>query len=157
PMPSRAQEQLDSPRAWLIVVAAFLGAFVTFGVTYTFGVFLKPMSTEFHVSHATATILFSLIVGLTFFLSPFTGELADNYGPRPLIAAGAGLMTLALVLTARASTFGMVVVTYGVGVGLAAACTYITGVAAVGEWFKKQRDIALGVAVSGIGCGTLVA
>jgi MFS family permease len=156
-MPSNSPAQFDSPRAWLIVVAAFLAAFVTFGVTYTFGVFLKPMSTEFHVSHATATILFSIIVGLMFFVSPFTGELADKYGPRPVVAAGAVLMTLALVFTARASSFAMVVLTYGVGVGLASSCLYVPCIADVGEWFKKQRDIALGVAVSGIGCGTLVA
>jgi MFS family permease len=41
-------------------------------------------------------------------------------------------------------------------VGAAMACIYIPSVAAVGEWFKARRDIALGVAISGIGCGTLV-
>jgi predicted MFS family arabinose efflux permease len=48
-------------------------------------------------------------------------------------------------------------VTYGVGLGTAVACTYIPAIAAVGEWFKLHRDIALGIAISGIGCGTLVA
>jgi predicted MFS family arabinose efflux permease len=37
------------------------------------------------------------------------------------------------------------------------ACTYIPAIAAVGEWFDLRRDIALGIAISGIGCGTLVA
>jgi MFS family permease len=47
--------------------------------------------------------------------------------------------------------------TYGVGLGGAVACTYIPSISEVGEWFKVHRDVALGLAISGIGCGTLVA
>lgn len=148
---------LDSPRAWIIVMAAFLGAFVGFGVTYSFGVFLKPMALEFHVNHAAMSILFSVIAGLSFFLAPFTGDLADHYGPRPVVAAGAVLIGAGLVITAHVHSFPLVMVTYGGGLGAAVACTYIPSIAAVGEWFKARRDIALGIAISGIGCGTLVA
>ena len=41
--------------------------------------------------------------------------------------------------------------------GTSVACVYVPVVASVGEWFKVHRDIALGIAISGIGCGTLVA
>jgi MFS family permease len=47
--------------------------------------------------------------------------------------------------------------TYGIGLGGATACTYIPAISAVGEWFKLHRDIALGLAISGIGCVTLAA
>jgi MFS family permease len=156
-MAANSNAGLDSPRAWVIVFAAFLGAFVSFGVTYCFGVFLAPMALEFHVSHAAMSVLFSTITGLSFFLAPFTGDLADHYGPQPVVAAGAVLIGAGLILTARAHSFPMVMVTYGGGLGAAVACTYIPSVAAVGEWFKVHRDIALGIAISGIGCGTLVA
>jgi len=157
-MPANSSSQLDSPRAWVVVAGAFLGAFVSFGVTYSFGVFLKPMALEFHVSHATMSVLFSVIAGLTFFLAPLTGELADQHGPRPVVAAGAVLMAMALTATARIHSFPLVVMVYGGGLGCAAACIYIPGVSAVGEWFKgERRDLALGLAISGIGCGTLVA
>jgi MFS family permease len=156
-MPATSHAGLDSPRAWVVVFAAFLGAFVSFGVTYCFGVFLKPMALEFQVSHAAMSVLFSVIAGLSFFLAPFTGDLADHYGPRPVVAAGAVLIGAGLLLTARVHSFPLVMVTYGGGLGAAVACTYIPSVAAVGEWFKVHRDIALGIAISGIGCGTLVA
>lgn len=156
-MPDNAKAGLDSPRAWVVVFAAFLGAFVSFGVTYSFGVFLKPLELEFHVNHAAMSVLFATITGLSFFLAPFTGELADRYGPRPVVAAGAVLMGAGLVLTAQMHSFALVLVTYGGGLGAGAACVYIPSVAAVGEWFKIRRDIALGIAISGIGCGTLVA
>ena len=156
-MPDNSHAGLDSPRAWVVVFAAFLGAFVSFGITYSFGVFLKPMAMEFHVSHAAMSVLFSVIAGLSFFLAPFTGDLADHYGPRPVVAAGAVLIGAGLILTARMHSFPLVMVTYGGGLGAAVACTYIPSIAAVGEWFKVHRDIALGIAISGIGCGTLVA
>lgn len=156
-MPDHPNTGIDSPRAWLIVVAAFIGAFVGFGVTYCFGVFLKPMSLEFHVTHAVMSVLFSVIAGLSFFLAPFTGDIADHIGARPVVAAGAVLMGVGLVATAHVHSFPLVVIVYGGGLGAAVACIYIPSISAVGEWFKVRRDIALGIAISGIGCGTLVA
>jgi MFS family permease len=148
---------IDSPRAWLIVVAAFFVAFVGFGVTYSFGVFLKPLGTAFGASHAAMSTIFSTLTVLSFFLAPLTGDLADHLGPRYVVGAGAILMGAGLLLTSRVHSFPMLFVTYGILVGVAMACLYIPAIAAVGEWFKLHRDIALGIAISGIGCGTLVA
>jgi MFS family permease len=156
-MPEARNTGVDSPRAWLIVVAAFLASFVAFGVSYSFGIFLKPMAIEFGVSHAVMSTLFSVLTVLSLFLSPLTGDISDHIGPRPVMAAGALLMGGGLILTARVHYFPLVFLTYGLGAGSAVACVYVPSVAAVGEWFKIHRDIALGIAISGIGCGTLVA
>ncbi len=150
-------ESRSSLKAWLVVLAAFTGAFVSFGVTYTFGVFLRPIATTFGVTHATMSGLFAVIAALTFFVAPFTGEIADHHGPRAVVAFGAVLMGVSLILAGRVNSFWMLVLTYGVGLGTAAACIYIPAISAVGEWFETRRDIALGISVSGIGCGTLVA
>ncbi len=156
-MPDSASAALDSPRAWIVCFGAFLGAFVTFGVTYSFGVFLKPMAASFDASHALMSSLFSCLTVLSFFLAPLTGDLADRKGPRPVMAVGALLMGTGLFATARVTYYPLVFVSYGVGVGAAVACVYIPAISAVGEWFKTHRDIALGISISGIGCGTLVA
>lgn len=156
-MPDQSIPGLDSKRAWIVVFAGFIGAFVTFGITYCFGVFLKPIALEFHASHTAMSALFSTITVLSFFAAPLTGEIADRYGPRPVVAVGALLLGSGMVLTAHVHSLPLLFLTYGVGLGGAVACTYIPSVAAVGEWFKKRRDIALGLAISGIGCGTLVA
>jgi MFS family permease len=157
PMSANPNTGIDSPRAWLNVLAAFFGAFVAFGVTYTFGVFLKPIGATFGASHAAMSAIFSTMTVLSFFLAPITGDLADRIGPRCVVGVGALLMGAGLLLTARVHSFPMLFVTYGMCVGASVACIYIPSVAAVGEWFKVHRDIALGIAISGIGCGTLVA
>ncbi len=148
---------IDSGRAWVVVFAAFLGAFVAFGVSYSFGVFLKPMALEFHASHTAMSAIFATTAAFSFFLGPLTGNIADRYGPRPVVAVGAVLMAAGLVVTARIHSFPLIFLSYGAGLGSAVACIYIPCVAAVGAWFKKRRVVALGVAISGIGCGTLIA
>jgi MFS family permease len=148
---------LDSPRGWVVVLGAFFVAFVAFGVTYTFGVFLKPIGVTFNANHATMTTLFSTLSVLSFFLAPLTGEIADRIGPHYVVGAGALLMGSGLLLTARVHAFPLLFLTYGGLIGAAVACLYVPSIAAVGEWFKKYRDIALGISISGIGCGTLVA
>lgn len=146
----------DSRRAWVIVFAAFVGSFVSFGVAYSFGVFLAPLKAEFHSNHAVMSALFSTMSALSFLLAPITGGLADRFGPRPVVAAGAVFAGAGLVTAASVHSLPLLFTTYGIGVGLAVACTYIPAIATVGAWFKVRRDIALGVAISGIGCGTLV-
>src|SRR5271167_4047559 len=113
---------IDSPRAWLIVVAAFFAAFVAFGVTYSFGVFLKPLGLAFGANHATMPTVFSTLTVLSFFLAPLTGELADRIGPHYVVGFGALLMGAGLLLSARVQSFPMLFVAYGVMVGVAMAC-----------------------------------
>jgi len=156
-MPNARTAGIDSGRGWVVVVAAFLGAFVAFGVSYSFGVFLRPMALDFHASHTAMSTIFAITSAFSFFLGPLTGNIADRYGPRPVVAVGAVLMAAGLIATARIHYFPLLFLSYGAGLGSAVACVYIPCVAAVGAWFKKRRVVALGVAISGIGCGTLIA
>jgi MFS family permease len=156
-MPTNKPAAIDSAHSWFMVAAAFLGAFVSFGITYSFGVFLTPMKAQFHVGHAVMSGLFATVAALSFFLAPLTGKLADRFGPRPVVATGAILVGAGLFATAHASSLLLIFVTYGFGLGAGAACVYIPAIATVGRWFQHYRDLALGLAISGIGCGTLVA
>ena len=157
PVSDQSKPGLDSPRAWVVVFAAFVGSFVTFGISYCFGVFLKPIALEFHVSHAATSALFSMITAISFFAAPLTGKVADRYGPRPVVAIGALLIGFGMICAAHVHIFALLFLTYGLGLGGAVACTYVPAISAVGEWFKTHRDIALGLAISGIGCGTFIA
>lgn len=152
----QTEPALDSPRAWVVVAAAFLASFVSFGVTYSFGVFLKPMAAEFHARHFFIIALFSAEALVSCALTPLTGRIADRFGPRPLMFVGALLMGTGLLFSAQVHSLPLLFITYGIGLGAAVACIYIPAMAAVGKWFKVHRPIAVGTAMSGVGCGTLV-
>jgi len=147
----------DSARAWIVSGAAFVASFVAYGFLYAFGVFLKPIGSALGVSHALMATLFSCMSLSGYLLGPLTGDWADHVGPRKVMIAGAFVFAAGVIATAHAHSFAVALPSLGIGVGAGLASVYVPSLAAVGEWFKKERDVALGIAVSGIGVGTLVA
>lgn len=155
-VPTRSQFERDSPHAWRMVAAGFIAAFTLFGVVYSFGAFFKPLAAQFGANRSETSAIFSITSCISFVLGPFTGHLADRYGPRRIATIGALAIGIGLAATSRINHLWMVYITYGFGVGIAIACCYVPMLAAVGGWFLKRRNTALGIAASGIGVGTLV-
>ncbi len=147
--------EVDSPRAWIVVASAFMSCFTLFGVSYSFGAFFRPMGAEFGASRMPTAAVFSITAGIYNALGAPAGHLSDRYGPRPVMLAAALFMGVGLVLTSRIDRLWMGYLTYGLGVGLGGACCYVPMVSVVGGWFARRRNTALGIAVAGIGCGTL--
>jgi MFS family permease len=153
---SRARSAIDSGRAWLVVASAFSASFVVFGVIYSFGVFLKPIATEFHADPAAASAFFSITAVVYYGFGAFAGRAADRFGPRAIVASGAAILGLGLCLTALVHQIWFGYLTYGIGVGIGGACCYVPTLSVVGGWFVKHRNAALGVAAAGTGGGTMV-
>lgn len=147
---------IDSRRAWLTVVAAFFASGVTLGTAYSFGAFFESMSEEFGAAKGATAIIFGITTCLFFSLSIITGRMSDRFGPRVVLVIGAIAMLTGLLATSRVQSLGLGYLTYGVGVGVAAACGYVPMIAVVGGWFDRYRAVAVGLAVAGIGVGTLV-
>jgi MFS family permease len=148
-------DQFDSPRAWAMVAAAFVGLFATYGVSYSFGAFFKPMAAEFGAPRSATSAMFSITVLVWAMLGPVTGHLSDRFGPRIVVGSGALVMGLGLILTSMIDRLWLGYLTYGIGVGVGVACAYVPMVAVVGGWFLRRRNTALGIAVAGIGFGTV--
>jgi MFS family permease len=147
--------QLDSPTAWLMVAVSFVALFTVYGVAYSFGAFFKSMAHEFGAGPGATSAVFSTTVFVWGVLGWPSGHLADRFGPRPVIIVGAIAIGAGLLMTASIHSLWMAYLTYGVGVGVGIACGYVPTVAVVGGWFLHRRNTALGIAVAGIGCGTL--
>jgi MFS family permease len=150
------ENQLDSPRAWLMAATAFVICMVAFGIAYSFGAFFKPMALDFGASRASTSAVFAITGCLYNLLGVLSGYLADRYGPRPILLIGAAAMGSGLVATSYIHQLWTGYLTYGIGVGIGVAFTYIPMLAVVGGWFHRHRTAALGIAVSGIGAGTLI-
>ena len=153
--PIPALDQFDSPTAWRMVAAAFVALFAVYGVAYSFGAFFKPMSAEFGAARSATSGVFSITVLIWAILGPVTGHLSDRFGPRIVISTGAIIMGLGLILTATIDRLWLAYITYGIGVGCGIACAYVPMLAVVGGWFIRRRNTALGIAVAGIGFGTI--
>lgn len=147
---------VDSRRGWLAVGAAFTAMFTVFGVAYSFGAFFEPMAAEFGAGRGATSAVFSITAFLYFTLGSVSGYAVDRVGPRRVLIVGATAMGVGLVLTSRVGSLWLGYLTYGVGVGIGVACGYVPMVATVSGWFERRRGAALGVAVAGIGLGTVL-
>jgi MFS family permease len=141
---------------WVVVAAAFAVTFVGFGSAYTFSAFVEPLQHEFGASRGSVSLVFSLAGFLYFALGIISDPLADRYGAKRLAILGMLLVGLGFVFASQARTIVEVYAAYGLGVGLGVGCAYVPAVGVVQRWFIKRRGFASGLAVSGIGVGTLV-
>jgi MFS family permease len=152
----REPGSVDSVRGWVMVTAAFAAMFTSFGIAYSFGAFLEPMAEEFGASRGTTSVFFAL-TSLTYFgLGALSGVAVDRYGPRRVLMVGGIALGAGLTATSQAGELWVGLVTYGLGVGIGVACAYVPMVAVVSGWFERRRTLAVGVAVTGIGLGTLI-
>ncbi|KWN68905.1 MFS transporter [Burkholderia stagnalis] len=141
---------------WYVVAAAFAVTFVGFGSAYTFSAFVESLQRDFAASRGQISLVFSLAGCLYFGFGVVSGPLADRLGSRPLAVAGMLLTAAGLAAAGAARTLMQVYVAYGLGVGLGVGCAYVPAVGAVQRWFVRRRGFASGLAVAGIGVGTLV-
>ncbi|MFZ5672532.1 MAG: MFS transporter [Pseudomonadota bacterium] len=141
---------------WAIVASAFAVTLLGFGSAYTFSAFLKPLEREFGASRGEVSLVFALAGFLYFALGIVSGPLADRFGARLMAVLGMLLVGAGLVFAGLARTITEVYVAYGLGVGIGVGCAYVPAVGAVQRWFVRRRGFASGLAVSGIGLGTLV-
>jgi len=141
---------------WFVVAGTFAVTFVGFGNAYSFGAFLPSLQHDFAASRGSVSLVFSLAGFFYFGLGVISGPLADRWGSRLLAVTGMILVAVGLALASVARSLTEVYAAYGLGVGLGIGCAYVPAVAAVQRWFSRRRGFASGLAVSGIGVGTLV-
>ena len=140
---------------WLIVAIFFLVGIITFGIRMSFGVFFKPIEGEFLLSRAATSGIFSTYMALGSIFAILGGWSSDRYGPR-LIILVIGLSTgLGLLLTSQANAPWQLFIIFGLLLSMGnAVFTVLTST--ISRWFHKNRTLALGIAQSGAGFGTVL-
>lgn len=141
---------------WWVVAGAFLCMLTGYAVAYSFAPFFLPLETEFGARRGETSLVFSICAFLYFMLGFPAGLIADRIGPRPVVIGGLLLVALGLVAASQATTLWQVYLGYSVGVGVGVGLSYVPSIASVQRWFVRRRGAATGLAVAGIGVGTLV-
>lgn len=150
---------IPNPRlfyGWFVVAAAFTVMMLGFGSAYTFSAFVESLQRDFGASRGSVSLVFSLAGFLYFGLGIISGPLADRWGSRRLAIAGMILIGLGLAAASLARNLTEVYIAYGLGVGLGVGASYVPAIGAVQRWFVRRRGFTSGLAVSGIGVGTLI-
>jgi MFS transporter, OFA family, oxalate/formate antiporter len=141
---------------WIVVAAAFAVTFVGFGSAYTFSAFVESLQHDFGASRGSVSLVFSIAGFLYFGFGVVSGPLSERWGARSVAILGMLLVGAGLALAGFARSLEQVYLAYGLGVGLGVGMSYVPVLGTVQRWFVKRRGFASGLAVSGIGVGTLV-
>ena len=118
-----------------------------------FSLFVKPLEVSLGWGRGQVMAGFTFFYLLVGFASPLVGRFVDRYGARPVIAAGAVIMSLGFVMVSQMSHLYLFYLGYVIiGTGAAAMgpvpCSFV-----ISNWFKRKRGIALGLMAAGIGAG----
>ena len=144
---------------WGIVGGSALGLTVGNGpiMQFTFGVFLKPVAADFGTDRGTLSIAILIGLSLTGVATPVVGALVDRYGIRRVALPCIALFALTLAaLGWLATSVASVVLIYGIMGVFAALLTPLPYAKSLAAAFDRNRGLALGIAMAGVGLGTVV-
>lgn len=140
---------------WLLVAALTLIMTMVYGASFSFSVFLKPLSEWFGWARTLTSGAYAISLWTSGLFAVLMGVLTDRYGPRLLLAIGGLLGGFGYLLLSGTSALwhlyaGFVVIS----INTSATWTPIT--ATVSRWFGKKRALALGIVTAGIGLGQML-
>lgn len=141
---------------WIVVFGSFLVHFLVLGLVYSFGVFYSEYLQYFNGNASDIAWIGSIGVGMMAGMSALSGNYADCYGNSRMIFIGGLVMTCGLLLASISNSVWQLYLTQGAICGIGYSFSFVAGVSVVGQWFKRRRGLAVGIAVSGSGLGQFV-
>jgi MFS family permease len=149
---------------WWIVLATNLICLLGYGTwLYTFGVFFKPMASEFGWTRAMTAGAYSLRSIEGGIASPIVGWAVDKYGSRVVIMIGGVISGLGFALMPFVNSLLDFYLVYGIVLSIGmSAMLYLPAWTVIAKWFRRrlslaQAVLAVGAAVGGAVCAPVSA
>ena len=144
---------------WWMVVGALLGLVVNTGVieVFTFSVFLKPISEDLGFQRETIALAGLFGSFCATFATPAFGKAIDHFGLRRVHLPMICFYALSIALLALLNTSFAMMATFFCFRGIVGSGqSPIAYSKAIAAWFDKDRGLALGIAIAGVGLGVAV-
>jgi sugar phosphate permease len=144
---------------WWVVLASVVCIIVGYSsfVSVAFGLFIKSLEAEFGWTRMQLSYAGTLATGSIVVLAPIAGALTDRFGARRVLLPS--LFLLGLVVASLALLNGSLVQFY-----LLVTLVAVAGMGTqppvfsrmVVSWFDRQRGLALGISLAGVGLAGMV-
>jgi len=142
---------------WYVVFGSFSIMIISYGVRYSFGVFVNPMLAEYNWPMTSIQLGSSINLVMYACTGVLTGWLLDRIAPRWVMIVGILATSAGLILASFIKTPLGLYLSYGVLVGAGSAgCGMVVTSVAIGKWFDRYRGLAIGISSMGIGVGTML-
>ena len=141
---------------WLLVAIGFVTMAVGVNARTAFSLLFPPILDEFGWDRGVTAGIFSFGFLVSALVTPFVGRLMDRRGPRLVVELGVVLMAAGLLLATAGSRAWQLYLTLGALVGGGINCLAYTGQSLyLTNWFVRRRGLALSIAFSGVGVGSI--
>jgi MFS family permease len=156
--PRTARRPLRLPffYGWLLVGIAFVTMAVGVNARTAFSLLYPPILGEFGWDRGLTAGIFSFGFLFSAVITPFVGRVIDRRGPRLVVESGIATMGGGLLLATLAREPWQLYLTLGAMCGGGVNCfTYVTHSTYLPHWFVQRRGLALSIAFSGVGLGSI--
>jgi OFA family oxalate/formate antiporter-like MFS transporter len=140
---------------WMVIAAAFIIMMVISIYQYSWFLFAFTIEKQFNWNPAAIGMTFTVFAYAVTFIQPFSGFIADSYGPRKMAIAASFLAGIGFILCSFTSSSHTLYLFYGLG-GLGVGILYGISTACAVKWFPDKRGFAAGLVVFGFGAGTAI-
>ena len=142
---------------WWIVGAGLVSMTLSSGLFFNgFGFYFLPIQSQFGWSSTAMSGAVSLSRLESGLLGPLEGYLIQRYGPQRVMFVGFLVFALGFALLSQSThivTFYAAILVMALGSGLAG---FAAVVAAINNWFRRNRSKAFGISMLGLGLGGVI-
>jgi MFS family permease len=141
---------------WVLVAIAFVTMAVGVNARTAFSLLFPPILDEFGWDRGVTAGAFSFGFLVSALVTPVVGRLMDRRGPLLVIELGVVAMGSGLLLATYVREPWQLYLTLGALVGGGVNCLAYTGQSLyLTSWFVRRRGLALSIAFSGVGIGSI--
>jgi MFS transporter, OFA family, oxalate/formate antiporter len=141
---------------YTMVAAAFFIMLAYSATRSVFGIFFDPMVSQFHWSAALLSGAFSLSIVMDGISAILWGRLTDKWGPRRVLIACGLIAGIGYILLFWVQAIWQMYVIYGLIIGIGMGGIFVPVSTTLPRWFIARRNSANGIALVGMGVGTLI-
>ena len=141
---------------WLLVAIGFITMALGVNARTAFSLLFPAILDEFGWDRGVAAGAFSFGFLVSAVVTPFVGRLMDLRSPRVVVELGVLTMSAGLILASIVREPWQLYLTLGALVGGGVNCLAYTGQSLyLTNWFVRRRGLALSIAFSGVGVGSI--
>jgi len=141
---------------YVITAAGFGVWLIGWGTHGTFGVFFKPVLTEFGWSRAETSLAYSLAFIVQATLAITMGWLTDKLGPRIVVTVFGVFLGICYLLMSQVNTIWQFQINYALVGAIGLSALNVPVMATIARWFIKRRGLMTGIVQAGVGIGGLI-
>ena len=139
---------------WVILAALVINN-ICLGATYVWSIFNTPLMEANGWQLSQVSLAYSLLLLVTFFANPISGQLQNKVGPQKLMLVALVFWGGGWFLTGFATSLPQLYLFFSLVVGIGTGFGYNTVVSTIPRWFPDRKGLANGLVIGASGLSPL--